>query len=468
VRRFAGRISRLLALLLLASAAGIILSTVIVNRWILAPEILVRLLAHSPAVVISLRVLAMGLVLALFLVPLGCLFPAGLCCLRSIESRTGELAGRYYMWNTLGSVTGSLATGFLGVPALGSFGCAALVAFACALGATFLALPLTRSASRQFGFVAVAMAVAVAVATPMLVPEQLHVSRNGEKPVLRVEDEWGVFQLTELPDGRLRATNNRTDLVFLLGDFSTSYVQEMQAHIASFLRPSSRTALVLGSGYGITAGAFTANPHIERIDAVEILPAMVAAADRFEPYNRAYHHNPRVRVVVDDGRHFLACAQERYDIVSLNITDPHLPGASAMFSVDFYQVVKRHLGAGGIVIQHAFGADADVVLSTLKHSFHYLRAFPAYHGGFNVAASDSPLRPDRDEVERLAALPSMREALAGIGILDPIDPWQVFSRGLPPSALSGHLYPDLVSTDDRPLLEFSRRGDPLAWFFSNE
>jgi hypothetical protein len=50
----------------------------------------------------------------------------------------------------------------------------------------------------------------------------------------------------------------------------------------------------------------------------------------------------------------------------------------------------------------------------------------------------------------------------------PLDAWTIFSRGFPPSALQGLLRADLVSTDDKPLLEFSRRGDALTWFFSND
>ena len=81
-----------------------------------------------------------------------------------------------------------------------------------------------------------------------------------------MEDEWGVFQLARTPEGHIRATCNRTELVFLLGAFATSYVQEMQGHIGSFLRPHSRVALVLGSGYGLTAGALAENPRLEKID----------------------------------------------------------------------------------------------------------------------------------------------------------------------------------------------------------
>jgi spermidine synthase len=469
VARFADRIAGLLAVLLLTASVGIVLAVVLVNTWILSPEMANSLFRHSPAVVVLLRVFGMGLVMALFLVPLGCLFPTGLCCLRSIETRTGELAGRYYLWNTIGSVLGSLTTGFIAIPSLGSFASAAVVASLCSVGALVLCVPMTRtSAQRRWGWTGIGAAALSVAILPLVMPEQLHVARAGENSVLRVEDEWGVFQLSALSDGRLRVTNNRTDLVFLLGEFDTTYVQEMQAHIGSFMRPAARTALVLGSGYGITAGAFTVNPRIEHIDAVEILPAMVTAADRFQPYNRGFHRNPRVQVVVDDGRHFLARNQNRYDIISVNITDPHLPGASNLFNNDFYEVVKRHLNPDGVVIQHAFGSDKDIVLSTLKHAFHYLRAFPAYGSGYNVAVSDSPIRPERADVEQLAALPSMREALSQLGIAPPIDAWSTFSRGLPPSALRGVIRSDLISTDDRPLLEFSHRGDVLAWFFSNE
>lgn len=469
VARFADRVAGLLAVLLLASSVGTVLAIVLVNTWILAPGGASQVLRHSPLVVVALRVVGMGGIMALFLVPLGCLFPTGLCCLRAIETRTGALSGRYYLWNTIGSVLGSLATGFLVVPTLGSFASAAMVAMACSVGAVLLCVPMIRTATgRRWGFAGIGAAALSLALVPLVMPAQLRVLRPGEKSVVRVEDEWGVFQLSALPDGRLRVTNNRTDLVFLLGEFDTTYVQEMQAHIGSFMRPAARTALVLGSGYGITAGAFTVNPRIEHIDAVEILPTMVAAADRFTPYNRSYHRNPRVTVTADDGRHYLARRESKYDIISVNVSDPHLPGASSLFNTDFYAVAKRHLNPGGIVIQHAFGSDKDIVLSTLKSVFRYMRAFPAYASGYNVVVSDSPLRPERADVEQLAALPSMRAALTDLGIVPPVDAWSVFSRGFPPSALRELLRTDLIATDDRPLLEFSQRGDALAWFFSNE
>jgi spermidine synthase len=373
------------------------------------------------------------------------------------------------LWNTVGSVAGSLVTGFLVIPAVGAFASAALVAVICAGVALYLLVSrIRKSEAKAVTWGGLGVSVVLIAITPVVMPAQLHWGRPGDQPFLRVEDEWGVFQLARTPDRTIRATCNRTELVFLLGAFSTSYVQEMQGHIGSFMRPHAKRALVLGSGYGLTAGALSDNPRLERIDAVEILPAMVAAADRFEPYNRSYQRNPRVHGFADDGRHFLARAREKYDIISINVSDPHLPGSSALFNIDFYRVVKAHLNPGGVVIQHAFGRDAKIVLSTISHAFAYLRAFPAYQNGYNVAVSDAALDPQRSDIEALAEKPTMRAALDSLGIVAPLEPWRLFSQGFAASDLRELIDPRLVSTDDRPLLEFSRTGDVTSWFFSNE
>jgi spermidine synthase len=204
------------------------------------------------------------------------------------------------------------------------------------------------------------------------------------------------------------------------------------------------------------------------VDAVEILPAMVELADMFMPHNLGYHRNPRVHVVVDDGRHYLTRSRDRYDIVSINISDPRLPGGASLFHADFYGIVKEHLTAGGVVIQHCFGTELRLVLSTLGRSFKYVRLFPSYQNGFNVVASDQPLDADPMRIDALAATPGVREALHDIGIIEPLRAGEVFSRGLTPEDVPGLFNDSRVATDDYPLLEYSLRGGVAGLFFSNE
>ncbi len=225
---------------------------------------------------------------------------------------------------------------------------------------------------------------------------------------------------------------------------------------------------MLGSGYGITAGALAAHPNLERIDAVEIVPGLIDAADLFRPYNLDYHRDPRMRIHVDDGRHFVA-RRQKWDIVSINVSDPHLPGGAALFHRDFLELVKEHLEPGGVVLLHAFGSDTAVVLATLQASFPHVRLMRAYANGFNAVASPEPLELDRDAIAAELREPKVRAALAMAGILPPVDPLELFDGLWKLEELPG-LIPDgtPIASDDHPVIEFAWHGPAARLLFINE
>src|SRR5438105_235386 len=72
---------------------------------------------------------------------------------------------------------------------------------------------------------------------------------------------------------------------------------------------------VIGYGSGVTIGAVTQFP-IARADVVELEPAVVEAGDRFfAAYSHLPSHDPRVRVIVGDGRNFLTQSRAPYDVI---------------------------------------------------------------------------------------------------------------------------------------------------------
>ena len=93
-------------------------------------------------------------------------------------------------------------------------------------------------------------------------------------------------------------------------------------------------------------GRLLARDGGDSIDAVEIVPALVEHAKLFSPGNHDYFTNPRVQIHVTDGRHFLATTPERYDIISINVSDPYLPGSSSFFSREFYELARSRLSPG--------------------------------------------------------------------------------------------------------------------------
>lgn len=462
--RFGSRLPEVLGAVVAAGALFTLLSGAASAWWVQEQESVEAGWPALKQLVLLYRIGETLLLLAPMVLSLGCLFPLAITASRRAEERSGEAAGLFYVFNTAGSVAGSLLVGFWSIERFGVYGSiGGLVAAGCLVALVVFAAA-GRGRARLYGSLA---AVGVFALVPALLPPQLTLAGRGEELVYRREDAHGVFQV--LRTGPVfKVTNNRTQLIHYLGAFSTSFVQQMQGHLGMLFHPSAKTAVVLGSGYGITAGALGLYPSLERVDAVEILPAMVAAADLFDPYNLGYHKNPRVRVVVDDGRHFLARAQERYDIISINVSDPRLPGGSQLFHADFYEeVVKRHLNPGGVVVQHAFGTETALVLTTLSRSFKYLALFPAYANGYNVVAADQPLVADAAAIERATAAPAVQAQLRAIGMLPPVTPAAYAAAALHPEDLPELFSAPEIATDDHPLLEFSSRGAG-GMLFSNE
>lgn len=468
LRRLAHRVFEVAAALVAAAVVGTALSPVLAMRWIaVQPEVE----ASWPMVAdlgLLYRALEAAALLTPMMLPLGTLFPLALVASRRTEDAASQAAGTFYLVNTFGAVVGALGVGFWGFAAIGSVG----VAFGLVLLAATLALALAALALREGRRGAAWVLVAAAVAGPALavggLPPTLQRVAPHEELLLRREDQTGVLQLVRRPDGQLAVRLNATELIFHLGDLSTSYVQQMQGHLGALFRPDAKTALVLGSGYGITAGALAAHEDLTRIDAVEIVPGLVEAQALFAPYNLDAHRDPRVIMHIDDGRHFVARGG-RWDIISINVSDPHLPGGAALFHREFLTLAAAHLQPGGVVLLHAFGADTAVVLATLRSVFPHIRLMRAYDNGFNAIASLQPLTIDRPAVERALARPRLRHALAMAGVLPPVDPVALFEglwrlEDLPDLVPAG----TPIASDDRPIIEFAAGGPAARMLFINE
>ena len=448
---------RIFAILLVSGALAVALSCW-GGWWLMANQVDFESGLPSPHQhLLVYRFMEAFALLALPLITLGALFPLTIALSRHCAANIGATSARYYAVNTIGVVVGSLGTGFIGLSTVGSFGMLKLIAVLLLV----LALVSLSRAWRPLPVAAIMLGVAAIagiIALPSSYPAGL---APGESLVVEEEDAHGLFRVTRLQNGRLRVTNNRSELIYHLGAYSTDYVQQMQGHLGMHFKPDATTALIIGSGYGITAGALALYDGIERVDALEILPAMVASADLFEPNNFSYHESDRVRVQVGDGRHFLLRENHQYDIISLNVSDPHLPGGSTLFHREFYELAREHLKPGGVVIQHIFGSESAVIANTLAASFPYTQFSRSYANSYNAVASMSDLQAQasRRVVFPLEALEQLRRLGGRAYVRSPVhQPYEL----LPPT-----MHTEVIATDDRPAVEFSwNAGEKLL--FINE
>ena len=59
--------------------------------------------------------------------------------------------------------------------------------------------------------------------------------------------------------------------------------------------------------------------------------------------------NPKVKVHLDDARHYLLTTDEKFDAITSDPLDPWVKGAATLYTREFFNVVKSHLNPGGVV-----------------------------------------------------------------------------------------------------------------------
>jgi hypothetical protein len=117
------------------------------------------------------------------------------------------------------------------------------------------------------------------------------------------------------------------------------------------LHPDPQRVLVIGLGAGVTTAMVAGSPAVDRVEAVEIVPAVIEAASFFEQVNHGVVRHPRVKVHVNDGRNHLLLSEHRYDIITCDPVHP-LYGSAPLYSRDFFELCRQRLHGGGIVCQY--------------------------------------------------------------------------------------------------------------------
>ena len=235
---------------------------------------------------------------------LGAAFPLALR-LAADARHVGRDVGAVVALNTIGGIAGATVTGFVLVPALGLVRTLALLALAAALVGLVAALrgrPLGRPLS--WAVVAIgAISAAAAVMTPVnRLADLLAQSRRGTLTSYE-ESRGGTVAVIEQSLGQNRFRRLYIQGVSNSGDAMPSLrYMRLQALLPLIIHPGEpRSALVIGLGTGITAGALLRYPGLEQRVVAELLPAVRRAASTFNG-NYGAASDPRLDIRLRDGR----------------------------------------------------------------------------------------------------------------------------------------------------------------------
>jgi spermidine synthase len=416
-------------------------------------------------------------VLAIPTVFMGLTFPLLLQRVAAADD-VGHWVGRLTTVNTLGAVFGSLATGYLLLPALGS----ERSLFAVALVFVATGLLTTRFITGKVRTVAYALAagaVAIWAFAPRWDLARLTAGTNvyfegwhepDEVPFVRDDVLGGVTTVTKLGKVYTLYTNGK----FQGNNGWEMNAQRFFAHYPSIFVSRFDQALVIGLGTGTTLGTIASYPW-KKLELVEISPAIVEAADKyFGSVNGGALHDPRLTLHIGDGRNFLLVEQRKYDLISMELSSIWFAGASSLYSQEFYRLVQQRLAEHGIFQQwvqlhHVTRKDFATIVHTLRSVFPHVALF--YGGGQGIlvtsmsplAASESRVVELQQHAEVQATTPGNRPLMTLLDDVLLVD--GDLDRFLEDSAReAGQPLAELISTDGNLYLEYATpRGNVLPW-----
>src|SRR4051794_3770695 len=411
-------------------------------------------------------------------------FPLLIALLGSGRRRIGREVGVTYAANTLGAILGSIAGGFGLIPLLTAQGVWRLVALLLLALAAVAILAGLRAGLRvgsprraallpvAAGVVGLLFCAATGPTafwrhTPIGAGRVRVAEWNGPNDVRnKVEDlrqriVWqadGVESSValDLSDEYAFIVNGKSD-GSALADAPT---QVMSGLVGAILHPNPRRALVIGLGTGSTAGWLARVPTMERVDVVELEPAITHVARVCARINQDVLANPKVHLYIGDGREFLLTTKNDYDLVFSEPSNPYRAGVASLFSQDFYKAVVQRLRPGGVFLQwlQAYELDAQVVrtaYATLGSVFPAVESWQVHHVDLLLMASREPVVHDLDRVRARVAQEPYRTALTRIWGVEGVEGFYTGFLATPSFAQAVRKAEgDALNTDDRPILEF--------------
>ena len=452
------------------------------------PDLVLAISARTAPSAASALLTQFALSFLVMIVPttiFGATFPCAVQICARILPSLGRDTGMVYTVNTTGTILGALLAGFLIVPSLGAQ--ASMVVAAGANAAVGLALIAVSAPARPVWRSAVAVLVAlVFVAGVVLLPRwDRGVMAGGVSIYLQryvfAKDPAALFRTaaasrqllfyregvnaTVVVERTERMTSLKVDGKVDASNGVDMLTQLMLGHLPLLLHPHAERVLVIGLGSGVTAGAIAQHPTVREIDVVELEPAVVEASSFFARENRDVLRDPRVRLVIGDGRNFVLAATKRYDVISSEPSNPWIAGVASLFSREFYQLARQRLAEGGIMVQWVHGYNLfpealRMVMNTFRGVFPHSTLWRTIQGDYLLVGTFSPLAVEYGQLEqRISASASLRDDLASLRLELPVDLLPLFV--LDEDGLARFADGAAENTDDRPLLEFSA---PLALY----
>jgi len=411
---------------------------------------------------------------ALMLVPatlMGATFPIVGRIYTTSLAQLGRRIGKVGCLDTIGSIFGAFAGGFILIPLLGMQQGGLLVAMVnLAIGLAALAVhPAMRRAWKGVAAGAVVafalLAYAVIPQAAIFVPRQFTVPSESEV-VYYSEGVDATVSVCQWANGPKMVAVNGVDVAGN-HDRATVTSQVMQAHLplllyeATHKRPP-RSALQVGLGSGHSCKVMTEHPGMKTIHCVELNPGVKAAAQaEFAELNDGLFTDPRFRVIIQDARNYVLATDRKYDLIMNDSIHPGIAGNASLYTREHFLNCRSKLTEDGMMsvwmpVYHLSSTDLKMIFKSFRQAFPYATFWYVPNGANRHAiliGFQKPLQINYAKFRKAALAPSVQRNLK---LVDAADPNSLLAcMLLDVESLRRYCEAAPMHTDDHPYLEYS-------------
>lgn len=212
---------------------------------------------------------------------------------------------------------------------------------------------------------------------------------------------------------------------------------------------------VIGFGSGMTTHTLLGSSRVQRVDTIEIEPAMVEGAKTFAHIVGRAFNDPRSNVIIDDAKSYFSASRARYDLIISEPSNPWMGGTASLFTEQFYEFIPRHLNDDGLFVQwlqlyEITPTLVTTVLSAMLPHFNDVNAYLANSGDLILIASPTQAVPT---IPQLDSDPALRKELRRIGIETNRDLLDGYVMNRAALAAYTKIYPAQPNSDFFPILQ---------------
>jgi spermidine synthase len=292
--------------------------------------------------------------------------------------------GRITLANTLGALVGSLLGGFVLLPLLGMERSFAVLAVLYGVAAFLLPgvgpLPALGRVAQAAVLVLYALSL---VLFPFGLMQKRYLAAIGERfgrdgsRIVAVREgpiETAMYLRRDLPSEPpvFRLITNGYSMSGTA--LASRRYMSVFAWWPSALHPDLQRALLISYGVGVTARALVTLPSLQRIDVVDISRVVLQMSSIPNPGDTDPLKDPRVRVHVEDGRHYLQTSTTLYDLITGEPPPPHGAGVVSLYTREYFRLMRQRLAPGGIVtywlpVNQLLAQDARAIVGAFCGAF---------------------------------------------------------------------------------------------------